>query len=54
MPQLHTIHILYIYVCTWLIITLISQKMGLLMLTTKPKNPDLIKNQLKTSTLPWS
>nr|YP_009459951.1 ATP synthase F0 subunit 8 [Vipera berus]YP_010263859.1 ATP synthase F0 subunit 8 [Echis carinatus]YP_010263872.1 ATP synthase F0 subunit 8 [Echis coloratus]YP_010384461.1 ATP synthase F0 subunit 8 [Echis omanensis]AUT77195.1 ATP synthase F0 subunit 8 [Vipera berus]QHI42773.1 ATP synthase F0 subunit 8 [Vipera berus]QHI42824.1 ATP synthase F0 subunit 8 [Vipera berus]UGW52620.1 ATP synthase F0 subunit 8 [Echis carinatus]UGW52633.1 ATP synthase F0 subunit 8 [Echis coloratus] len=53
MPQLDIIFILLIFMCAWLTITLISQKMSLLTLTIKPKTPHSSNNQLKTPTLKW-
>nr|BAU98019.1 ATP synthase F0 subunit 8 [Ovophis okinavensis] len=54
MPQLDIMHILLIYLWTWLTLALITLKIKTFMLTNKPKNYLPLKPQLTTSPTPWT
>nr|AGY61360.1 ATP synthase F0 subunit 8 [Protobothrops xiangchengensis] len=54
MPQLDIVHILMIYLCTWLTLTLITMKVKTFTLIIKPKKQTALNPKPTTLPAPWT
>nr|ALK26869.1 ATP synthase F0 subunit 8 [Protobothrops mucrosquamatus] len=54
MPQLDIVHILTVYLWTWLTLTLITLKIKTFMLITKPKKQVALSLKPTTPHSPWT
>nr|YP_003540699.1 ATP synthase F0 subunit 8 [Hypsiglena chlorophaea chlorophaea]YP_003540764.1 ATP synthase F0 subunit 8 [Hypsiglena sp. DGM-2008]YP_003540777.1 ATP synthase F0 subunit 8 [Hypsiglena ochrorhyncha nuchalata]YP_003540790.1 ATP synthase F0 subunit 8 [Hypsiglena ochrorhyncha klauberi]YP_003540888.1 ATP synthase F0 subunit 8 [Hypsiglena chlorophaea deserticola]QKY63948.1 ATP synthase F0 subunit 8 [Hypsiglena sp. 1 DGM-2008]ACD77333.1 ATP synthase F0 subunit 8 [Hypsiglena sp. DGM-2008]ACD77346.1  len=54
MPQLDTVYIFFIYIWTWFILYLITQKVKTFMIMSSPKKQQQTKPNKPSPTLPWT